>query len=92
MKMIVKQENTIKYLQFENLSKFENLTHFSTTRIGGVSSGILESLNTGYTVNDIPKNVTSNLDLLSQALGFERQQMVSPKTNSQLYYWNCKIC
>lgn len=77
--MIVKQENTIKYLQFSNLSKFENLTHFSTTRIGGQSTGKLESLNTGYTVNDNPKNVTNNLDALAKTLGFERTQMVSPK-------------
>jgi hypothetical protein len=77
--MIVKQENIIKYLQFENLSKYENTQHFSSTRIGGKSEGKLASLNLGYTVNDNPKNVTSNLDSLAQTLGFKKQQMVSPK-------------
>ena len=77
--MILRKVNDIKYLQFRNLSIFENLVHFSTTRIGGVSTGILDSLNLGYTVNDNPKNVTQNLENLSKILGFERKQMVSPK-------------
>jgi YfiH family protein len=77
--MIEEQENGIKYLKFENLSQYRNIIHFSTTRIGGVSSNKLESLNLGYTVNDNPKNVTQNLEFLANSLGFEKNQMVSPK-------------
>ncbi|NOQ27532.1 MAG: peptidoglycan editing factor PgeF [Bacteroidales bacterium] len=77
--MLTKIKNDIKYLQFKNLSDFNNLNHFSSTRIGGLSSGKLESLNLGYTVNDNPKNVSDNLDLLANTLGFERKQLVSPK-------------
>ncbi len=77
--MITQVKNIIKLLQFNNLSEFEDIVHFSTTRIGGVSSKRLESLNLGYTVNDNPKNVTQNLDSLAQSIGFERNQMVSPK-------------
>ncbi len=77
--MIVKQENSIKYLQFENLSNHQNIIHFSTTRIGGQSVGKLESLNLGYTVNDNPKIVSSNLEKLANTFGFEKTQMVSPK-------------
>lgn len=77
--MKIKVINSIKYLQFENLSSFENITHFSSTRAGGVSKGNLSSLNLGYTVNDNPKNVTTNLKLLANSLGFEKSQMVSPK-------------
>ncbi len=77
--MLTKIKNNIKYLQFGNLSKFENLNHFSSTRIGGSSSEKLESLNLGYTVNDNPKIVNSNLKLLANTLGFEKKQMVSPK-------------
>ena len=77
--MITQVKNNIKYLQFKNLSSFENLIHFSTTRIGGVSSEKLKSLNLGYTVNDNPKNVTDNLELLAKSIGFEKMQMVSPK-------------
>lgn len=77
--MILRKENNIKYLQFKNLSEFDHLKHFSTTRIGGISSKKLESLNLGYTVNDNPKNVSSNLEQLAKSQGFEKKQMVSPK-------------
>lgn len=77
--MITHVKNNIKYLQFKNLSSFENLIHFSTTRIGGVSSEKLKSLNLGYTVNDNQKNVTTNLETLSKSFGIEREQMISPK-------------
>ncbi|MCK5028816.1 MAG: peptidoglycan editing factor PgeF [Bacteroidales bacterium] len=59
--------------------EYGDIIHFSTTRIGGVSSKRLESLNLGYTVNDNPKNVTQNLDSLAKSLLFEKEQMVSPK-------------
>lgn len=77
--MLTKIRNNIKYLQFKNLSNFKNLKHFSSTRIGGSSSGILNSLNLGYSVNDNPKNVSNNLDLLVNTLNFTRKQIVSPK-------------
>lgn len=77
--MITKSENNIKFLQFENLLNQQNITHFSTTRIGGESTGKLESLNLGYTVNDNPKIVSSNLEKLANTFDFEKKQMVLPK-------------
>ena len=77
--MNIKEVNRIKYLQFSNLSEFENITHFSTTRLSGKSEGKLSSFNLGYTVNDNPLIVKSNLDALANIFGFERSQMVSPK-------------
>ena len=77
--MILQKIHNVKYLQFENLSKCKNTQHFSTTRIGGISKGKLDSLNTGYTVNDNPKNVSQNLDYLAKVFDLARDQMVSPK-------------
>ncbi|MFC2103966.1 peptidoglycan editing factor PgeF [Bacteroidota bacterium] len=77
--MIIQVKNNIKFLQFNNFIKHEEITHFSTTRIGGESSGHFFSLNLGYTVNDNPKNVSKNLELLAESVGFEKNQMVSPK-------------
>lgn len=77
--MISKNISSIKLLQFSNLSEFENTIHFSTTRIGGKSKGKLNSLNLGYTVNDNPRNVTSNLESLANVFDFSRNQMISPK-------------
>ncbi|MFO7829462.1 MAG: peptidoglycan editing factor PgeF [Bacteroidales bacterium] len=69
----------IQLLQFENLLKFKDITHFSTTRTGGFSKSHLASFNLGYTVGDEPKNVTQNLNLLAGVLDIEKKQMVSPK-------------
>jgi len=77
--MNIKEVNHIQYLQFSNLSEFKNITHFSTTRLGGKSEGKLSSFNLGYTVNDNPMVVSSNLNALANIFGFERSQMVSPK-------------
>lgn len=77
--MIFKQESSIKYLQFEHLLSHPDIIHFSSTRIGGKSTGKLESLNLGYTVNDNPMNVTSNLESLAHVFGFNKVQMVSPQ-------------
>lgn len=77
--MIIKKVNNIKHLQFNNLSKCDNIIHFSSTREGGVSSNKLFSLNLGFTVNDNPKNVNQNLKLLALANDIEKSQMVFPK-------------
>ena len=77
--MITQTKNNIKLLRFTNLTKNDNIIHFSSTRAGGVSSGHLFSLNLGYTVNDTPKNVSQNLKLLATAIDIEKSQMVFPK-------------
>lgn len=69
----------IQLLQFENLLKFKDITHFSTTRTGGFSKNHLASFNLGYTVGDEPKNATQKLNLLAGVLDIEKEQMVSPK-------------
>ena len=53
---------TIQLLQFENLLKFKNITHFSTTRTGGFSKNHLAGFNLGYTVGDEPKHVIQNFN------------------------------
>jgi len=77
--MITQDQNDIKTLHFSNFQKCNDIIHFSTTRIGGQSTGKLDSMNLGYTVNDNPKIVTSNLKKLAKSFDFEKKQMVSPK-------------
>lgn len=71
--------NHIRLLQFENLINSEEIIHFSTTRVGGYSSGILNGLNLGYTVGDNPQNVTRNVHILGKALDFKDSKIVFPK-------------
>ena len=69
--------NTIKsgkleYLTAENIAA----THCFTTRRGGVSSGIFDSLNIALHGGDSEENVGKNLEILSKAMGFELDKLV----------------
>lgn len=77
--MITQIKNNIKLLRFANLIKNDKVIHFSSTRVGGVSSGHLFSLNLGHTVNDSPKNVNQNLESLALAIDIKKSQLVFPK-------------
>lgn len=67
----VKQEK-LEYLVAEGIS----VPHCFTTRLGGVSSGTLSSLNIGLHRGDDPKNVSKNQEILANALGFDREKLV----------------
>ena len=77
--MIIQAKHNINFLQFNNLLKYNHLIHFSSTRVGGVSSGHLFSLNLGHTVNDSPRNVNQNLESLALAIDIKKSQIVFPK-------------
>ncbi len=77
--MITQIKNNIKLLRFANLAKNDQVIHFSSTRVGGVSSGHLFSLNLGHTVNDSPRNVNQNLESLALAIDIKKSQIVFPK-------------
>lgn len=66
------QHNALEYLVAENIS----VPHAFTTRLGGVSTGYLESLNIGMHRGDDPKNVTENYRRLAAAIGFSPAKMV----------------
>jgi len=50
--------------------------HAFTTRLGGVSTGHLRSLNLGFHRGDDPENVAKNYAILAEALGFDPQNLV----------------
>lgn len=54
-------------------------THGFTTRTGGVSQGILESLNLGENCGDDPENVRENYRRLLEALGIPEQELCFTK-------------
>ena len=66
-------------LQFANLGKFSELLHFSTTRVGGSSTGNYSSLNLGFNSGDYPRNVIANQLLLSEVLDIDPMRMIFPK-------------
>ena len=62
----------LSYLTADNIS----VPHCFTTRLGGVSTGHLASLNIGTHRGDDPENVRRNYEILADALGFDTKKLV----------------
>jgi YfiH family protein len=56
-------------LQAQSLANLPGVRHAFFTRVGGVSKGIYESLNSGVGSNDKPENVTKNRARMAASLG-----------------------
>lgn len=67
------RKGALAYLSSELLS---DTAHCFSTRFGGVSEGMLASLNLGTHRGDRPKNVLENYRILGQAVGFTPKQTV----------------
>ena len=74
--MVLKEVNGVKFLQFEHFINSKLVTHCVSTRVGGVSDGVYDSLNLGYSRGDLEENVNKNYELLASAVGFDRNQVV----------------
>ena len=74
--MIEKQSNGVEWLEFELLAEFP-IIHGCFKRLGGVSSGLFDSLNLGKSVGDLPENIAANYKKATQALSF--QQLICAK-------------
>lgn len=58
--------NKLPVYQFNHFSTLNKITHFVTTRKGGVSEGNCSSLNLGYNTNDSHQNVQKNREILAK--------------------------
>jgi polyphenol oxidase len=76
-RVLTVNRNGVEFVQFENLSKYEELvTHCFTTRIGGVSTGECKTLNLGFNRKDARENVLENYRRLGEALALDFRNMV----------------
>jgi len=55
------------------------LNHGMSTRLGGVSSGVCESMNFAYNAHDTVENVSKNYEIFSDATGININHIVTPK-------------
>ena len=74
MSVVSKKLDRMEYLVSENISA----PHCFTTRLGGVSTGHLESLNLSVSRGDDPANVAENFRRLGSVLGFSPEDVVKP--------------
>ena len=72
MPIITVKQGTLEYLVAEGIAA----PHCFTTRLGGVSTGHLHSLNIGLHRGDDPENVAKNHEILASAIGFDRKKLV----------------
>ena len=70
------QRDAIPYLEAENLSTLDFVTHAFFTRLGGVSEGPFSSLNTSYLVGDREEDVHRNLTLIGKAFAIPQERPV----------------
>ena len=66
MSVITQKQGQLEYLTAEGIS----VPHCFTTRLGGVSTGIFDSLNIAIKEGETEDNVRENLSRLGSALGF----------------------
>lgn len=65
----------LEYLQAENISA----PHCFTTRLGGVSTGIFDSLNLNFSRGDDPERVVENFRRIGEHLGFAPEDVVNAR-------------
>ncbi len=69
----------LSVLQFNNLTRFPEVFHFSTIRTGGLSNASYESLNLGFNSGDVPERVLANRKLLCTAIELSSNRIIFPK-------------
>lgn len=67
------KDNNIEYIQFKILNEY-GLKHCITLRHGGVSEGMLNSLNFNVK-HDLKENVTQNLNRVTKSLGIDSKNV-----------------
>ena len=81
MSIITKKSGTLEY----EISEAIAVPHCFTTRLGGVSSGIFDSLNLACHRGDMAENVEANFRILGNALGFDpKNTVLTRQTHSDI--------
>ncbi len=77
--MISHRKNDLTVYQFDHLSQFASIHHFSTTRSGGCSTGHYGSFNLGFNSGDLRENVKSNRQKLCETFEINGEYLIFPK-------------
>ena len=74
--MYLKEKNGVPYFVFRNLEDTDLVRHGFSTRMGGVSTDHLGTMNLSFTRGDDPENVKENFRRMADAVGFEAESLV----------------
>ena len=75
MSIITNISGTLEYLTAEGITT----PHCFTTRFGGVSRGIFDSMNIAIKEGETEENVRQNLSILGEALGFSLEDIIATR-------------
>ncbi|OQX58312.1 hypothetical protein B5M50_04545 [candidate division KSB1 bacterium 4484_219] len=86
--MLEKRVGAVSIWFFKTFLKYDNVLHFVSSRVGGVSKAPYAFLNLGFHVGDDPQNVLQNRKLLASTLGIPLDCFTTAK---QIHDGNVKI-
>lgn len=72
---LIKKGNVV-YFAFPHFEKYSFVKHGFTSRLGGVSEGIFQSMNLNFSVGDKKEHVIENYKIISDALDIEFKNLV----------------
>ncbi len=70
------EKNGVLYFTFPALEEIPFVLHGFSSRVGGVSKGVLSTMNLSFTRGDDPENVRENYRRIARAIGFSVEDMV----------------
>lgn len=73
--MALIENGNLIYTVFDSFSEIDFVSHGLSTRHGGVSSGIYESMNLSFTIGDTEENVYNNYKAFAKELGFNYNEV-----------------
>lgn len=85
---MIKFKDNVPYISYRALADIKWLKNGFSTRLGGVSEGVLSTMNLGFGRNDLPENVVKNHEIIANAIGFNPENIVASK---QTHTTNVKI-
>ncbi len=71
--------NNVPMFHFTELKKYDWLKQSLSTRLGGVSSGIYETMNLSFNLSDSHENVLNNFKIIADSIGIPVENMVYSK-------------
>jgi YfiH family protein len=74
--LYIQRENDLVYVTFPSFNETKLVNHCFSTKLGGVSTGIFESLNLGFNRGDSDENVRKNYEILCKAIGINVRDLV----------------
>lgn len=81
-------KDNVPYISYRALADIKWLKNGFSTRLGGVSEGVLSTMNLGFGRSDLPENVVKNHEIIANAIGFNPENIVASK---QTHTTNVKI-